>query len=64
MEYAREYLRKYLSADEETRKASKDHWVNVFTRELYSGKDYTLSASILAVISIAEEGKANGNDKR
>lgn len=64
MEYAREYLRKYLSADEKTRKASKDHWVNVFTRELYSGKDYTLSASILAVIAIIEEGKANGNDKR
>ena len=64
MEYAREYSRKYLSADEETRKASKDHWVNVFTRELYSGKDYTLSASILAVIAIIEEGKANGNDKR
>ena len=64
MEYTREYLRKYLSADEETRKASKDHWVNVFTRELDSGKDYTLSASILAVIAIIEEGKANGNDKR
>lgn len=64
MEYTREYLRKYLSADEKTRKASKDHWVNVFTRELYSGKDYTLSASMLAVISIVEEGKANGNDKR
>lgn len=57
MEYAREYLRKYLSADEETRKASKDHWVNVFTRELYSGKDYTLSASILAVITIIEKCK-------
>lgn len=63
MEYAREYLRKYLSADEEMRKASKDHWVNVFTRELYTGKDYTLSASILAVITIVEEGKANGNGK-
>lgn len=64
MEYTREYLRKYLSADEETRKASKKHWTDIFTRELYSGKDYTLSASILAVITIAEEGKANGNDKR
>ena len=64
MEYAREYLRKYLSADEKTRKASKKHWVNVFTRELCSGKDYTLSASILAVITIAEEVKANGNNKR
>ena len=63
MEYAREYLLKYLSADEEMRKASKDHWVNVFTRELYTGKDYTLSASILAVITIVEEGKANGNGK-
>ena len=64
MEYTREYLRKYLSADEEMRKACKDHWVNVFTRELYTGKDYTLSASILAVITIVEEGKVNGNDKR
>lgn len=57
MEYAREYLRKYLSADEETRKASKDHWINVFTHELYTGKDYTLSASILAVITIIEKCK-------
>lgn len=64
MEYAREYLRKYLSADEETRKASQKHWADIFTRELYSGKDYTLSASILAVIAIIEEGKTNGNDKR
>lgn len=64
MEYTREYMRKYLSADEKMRKASKDHWINVFTRELYSGKDYTLSASILAVITIIEEGKANGNGKR
>ncbi len=60
MNYARTYFLRYLAANEETRKESKNHWLNIFTREFSDGKDYSLSASILAVISLADDVIASG----
>lgn len=60
MEYAKTYFLRYLSANEETRKESKNHWLNIFTREFSEGQDYSLSASILAVISLADDVIASG----
>lgn len=60
MEYSKTYFLRYLSANEEVRKASKDHWLNVFTREFSDGQDYALSASILAVIALADDVIASG----
>lgn len=55
MEYTKTYFLRYLSASEKTRKESKKHWLDVFAREFADGKDYTLSASILAVIALADD---------
>lgn len=55
MEYTKTYFLRYLSADDETRKKSKSHWLNVFTREFSDGQDYALSASILAAIALADD---------
>jgi len=54
MEYSKTYFLRYLAANKETRKASKKHWLSVFTREFTENADYSLSASILAVISVAD----------
>lgn len=55
MEYTKTYFLRYLSANEETRKESKNHWLNIFTREFSNGQDYSLSASILAAIALADD---------
>ena len=60
MEYAKTYFLRYLAANEETRKESKNHWLNIFTREFSDGQDYSLSSSILAAISLADDVIASG----
>ena len=60
MEYAKTYFLRYLSASEKTRKESKNHWLNIFTREFSNGQDYSLSASILAAIELADDVIASG----
>ena len=60
MEYTKTYFLHYLSASEETRKESKNHWLNIFTREFSDGQDYSLSASILAAIALADDVIASG----
>ena len=60
MEYAKAYFLRYFSANEETRKKSKNHWLNIFTREFSDGQDYSLSASILAAITLADDVIASG----
>lgn len=60
MAYAKTYFERYLSASEEKRKESKNHWLNVFAREFASGQDYSLSASILAAISLADDVLESG----
>ena len=60
MEYTKTYFLRYLSANEETRKESKNHWLNIFTREFSDRQDYSLSASILAAIALADDVIASG----
>ena len=60
MEYAKTYFQRYLAANEEARKESKNHWLNIFTREFSDGQDYSLSASILAAIALADDVIASG----
>lgn len=60
MEYSKTYFLRYLSANEETRKASKNHWLNVFAREFASNQDTSLSASILAAIMLADDAIESG----
>lgn len=55
MKYNKTYFIKYLALDEKTRKASKDHWLNIFAREFSRGQDSELSSSILAAITLAED---------
>lgn len=54
MEYVREYLRKYLSADEETRKASKKHWLEVLSAYYADGDLDGFSTKMVAVIALAD----------
>ena len=60
MEYTKTYFLRYLSANGETRKESKNQWLNIFTREFSDGQDYSLSASILAAIALADDVIASG----
>lgn len=59
MEYTKTYFLRYLSANEEVRKASKDHWLRIHTAHIVSGDTesgtYSLSASILAAIAVADD---------
>ena len=59
MEYSKTYFLRYLSANEEVRKASKDHWLRIHAAHIVSGDmdsdTYRLSASILAAIAVADD---------
>lgn len=55
MKYNKTYFIKYLALDEKTRKASKDHWLNIFAHDFSCGRDCELSSSILAAITLAED---------
>lgn len=59
MEYSKTYFLRYLSANEETRKASKDHWLRIHAAHIVNGDmdsdTYCLSASILAAIAVADD---------
>ena len=52
MNYYEQYKERYAAADEETRKASKDHWQRVHAKNLASGRQDLIifSAQILAMI--------------
>ena len=59
MEYTKTYFLRYLSSNEEVRKASKDHWLRIHAAHIASGDTesdtYSLSASILAAIAVADD---------
>ena len=59
MEYSKTYFLRYLSANEEVRKASKDHWLRIHAAHIVNGDmdsdTYSLSASILAAIAVADD---------
>ena len=59
MEYTKTYFLRYLSANEEVRKASKDHWLRIHAAHIVNGDmdsdTYNLSASILAAIAVADD---------
>lgn len=55
MEYNRHYLKLYLSAKEETRQASKKHWLKIYETNFKNGIIDSLSASVLATIALAEK---------
>ena len=59
MEYSKTYFLRYLSANEEVRKASKDHWLRIHAAQIVNGDmdsdTYSLSASILAAIAFADD---------
>ena len=60
MEYNKTYFLRYLSANEKTRKESRNYWINIFTYEFSNGQDYSLSASILAAIALADDVLESG----
>lgn len=55
MEYSKTYFLRYLASDEKTRKASKEHWLKVFSANFANGIIDDLSASILAAIALADD---------
>ncbi len=59
MEYSKTYFLRYLSANEEVRKASKNHWLQIHAAHIANGdtesETYSLSASILAAIAVADD---------
>lgn len=55
MEYAKKYLSLYLAASDETRKASKAHWLKIFAAEYAAGDVDGLAGQILAVMSLADD---------
>lgn len=59
MEYSKTYFLRYLSANEEVRKASKEHWLRIHAAHIVNGDTesgtYGLSASILAAIAVADD---------
>lgn len=59
MEYSKTYFLRYLAADEQSRKASKNHWLKIHSASVLNGDcesdTFRLSASILAAISVADD---------
>lgn len=48
---------RYAAADAETKRASKEHWLQVYADNINSGSDTLLSARVLANMALVDSGK-------
>lgn len=57
MNYYKNYFLRYISANEATRKASRQHWLKCHAENVLSGREDLIifSAKILASISLADD---------
>lgn len=57
MNFYETYYLRYLQADTDTRRQSRDHWLNVHKANMATGRDdlTIFSAQILARITLADE---------
>lgn len=63
MNYYKDYFLRYIAADIETRKESRQHWLKCHAQNIASGREDLIifSAKILGAISLADDmlGKLN-----
>ena len=57
MNYYKDYFLRYISANKETREASRHHWLKCHAENVLSGREDLIifSAKILASISLADD---------
>jgi hypothetical protein len=57
MNYYKNYFLRYISANEATREASRQHWLKCHAENVLSGREDLIifSAQILASISLADD---------
>ena len=57
MEYYKKWFFRYLQADQETRKASVEHWTRVHAQNVLSGREDLIifSAKMLGSAALAEK---------